>query len=102
MTCTFNVIITGGSENEYHWSHDAICDFVKDLISLSIEIDIEVLEDHVYRKYYWSKDEQSVNIFFKNIKRWDVVKRCSYIYLINITNVSTEQGSAVGSYLSFR
>ena len=45
-----------------------------DLDSLSIEGDIGVSKDHVYRKYFWSQVEKSINMFFKNIKRWDIIK----------------------------
>ena len=42
------------SQKGYQRSYDEICDFLKDLNSLSIERDIGVPKDHVYRKYYWS------------------------------------------------
>ena len=41
------------SRKGYQRSYDEICDFLKDLDSLSIERDIGVLKDHVYRKYVW-------------------------------------------------
>ena len=38
----------------YQENYDAFGDFVKDLDSLSIKTDIEVLRDHVFQKYFWS------------------------------------------------
>ena len=41
------------SQKEYRRSYDEICGFLRDLNSLSIERDIGVPKDHVYRKYFW-------------------------------------------------
>ena len=40
------------SRKEYRQNYDAICDLLGDLNSLSIEIYIGVLQDHVY--LYWT------------------------------------------------
>ena len=56
----------------YQLSYDSVCDFLKGLSSLSIETDSEVLLDTKNTFGHWTKE--SINMFFKNIKGWDIIK----------------------------